>query len=182
MDSSYVVSYCSPTRYCPFPFPLFSVPAPRAYCTGAYCHVHVYRTVPLLPGDLSFDLLSPGKPSCISLCTYFAQYIHLSPVLSVELCSSLYCSQSAGAPACPTLGSSSSLDSSRNSRADALSRCPYHQHGDDEDNLAQVMLKPERFRILANQRGHLAVVADKALLKRIRECSDREPEVVEALA
>ena len=44
------------------------------------------------------------------------------------------------------------------------------------------MLKPERFRILANQRGHLAVVADKALLKRIRECSDREPEVVEALA
>ena len=114
LDSSYVVSYCSPTRYCPFPFPLFSVPAPRAYCTGAYCHVHVYRTVPLLPGDLSFDLLSPGKPSCISLCTYFAQYIHLSPVLSVELCSSLYCSQSAGAPACLPLGSSSSLDSSCN--------------------------------------------------------------------
>ena len=114
LDPSYVVPYCSPTCYCPFPFPLFSVPAPRAYCTGAYCHVHVYRTVPLLPGDLSFDLLSPGKPSCISLCTYFAQYIHLSPVLSVELCSSLYCSQSAGAPACLTLGSSSSLDSSRN--------------------------------------------------------------------
>ena len=43
-------------------------------------------------------------------------------------------------------------------------------------------MKPERFRILANQRGHLAVVADKALLKRIRKCSDREPEVVEALA
>ena len=117
LDSSYVVSYCSPTRYCPFPFPLFSVPAPRAYCTGAYCHVHVYRTVPLLPGDLSFDLLSPGKPSCISLCTYFAQYILLSPVLSVELCSSLYCSQSAGAPACLALGSSSSLDSSRNTNS-----------------------------------------------------------------
>ena len=114
LDSSYVVSYCSPTRYCPFPVPLFFVPAPRAYCTSAYCHVHVYSTVPLLPGDLSFDLLSPGKPSCISLCTYFAQYILLSPVLSVELCSSLYCSQSAGAPACLTLGSSSSLDSSRN--------------------------------------------------------------------
>ena len=114
LDSSYVVFYCSPTRYCPFPFPLFPVPAPRAYCTSAYCHVHVYSTVPLLPGDLSFDLLSPGKPSCISLCTYFAQYIHLSPVLSVELCSSLYCSQSAGAPACLALGSSSLLDSSRN--------------------------------------------------------------------
>ena len=114
MGSSYVVSHCSPTRYCPLSVPLFSIPAPHAYCTGAYCHVHVYRTVPLLPGDLSFDLLSPGKPSCISLCTYFAQYIHLSPVLSVELCSSLYCSQSAGAPACLVLGSSSSLDSSRN--------------------------------------------------------------------
>ena len=37
-----------------------------------------------------------------------------------------------------------------NGRADALSRRPDHQHGDDEDNLAQVMLKPERFRILAN--------------------------------
>ena len=120
LDSSYVVSYCSPTRYCPFPVPLFFVPAPCAYCTGAYCHVHVYRTVPLLPGDLSFDLLSPGKPSCISLCTYFAQYIHLSPVLSVELCSSLYCSQSAGAPACLVLGSSSSLDSSRNSSAQCV--------------------------------------------------------------
>ena len=35
------------------------------------------------------------------------------------------------------------------------------------------MLKPERFRILANQREHLTVVADKALLKCIRECSDR---------
>ena len=114
LDSSYVVSYCSPTRYCSFPFSLFLIPALRAYCTGAYCHVHVYRTVPLLPGDLSFDLLSPGKPSCISLCTYFAQYIHLSPVLSVELCSSLYCSQSAGTPACLALGSSSSLNSSRN--------------------------------------------------------------------
>ena len=114
MDPSYVVSHCSPTCYCSFPFPLFPVPTPCAYCTGAYCHVHIYRTVPLLPGDLSFDLLSPGKPSCISLCTYFAQYIHLSPVLSVELCSSLYCSQSAGAPACLALGSSSSLDSSCN--------------------------------------------------------------------
>ena len=127
LDSSYVVSYCSPTRYCPFPFPLFSVPAPRAYCTGAYCHVHVYRTVPLLPGDLSFDLLSPGKPSCISLCTYFAQYIHLSPVLSVELCSSLYCSQSAGAPACLALGSSSSLDSSRNTRSKLPLQAPAPQ-------------------------------------------------------
>ena len=128
MDSSYVVSYCSPTRYCPFPVPLFFVPAPRAYCTGAYCHVHVYRTVPLLPGDLSFDLLSPGKPSCISLCTYFAQYIHLSPVLSVELCSSLYCSQSAGAPACLTLSSPSSLDSSRNTRSKLPYRHQRHNH------------------------------------------------------
>ena len=68
-----------------------------------------------------------------------------------------------------------------NGKADGLSRRPDHQHGDEEDNLAQVMLRPEQFRILANRQGHLAVVADKALLKRIRECPDREPEVIEAL-
>ena len=137
MGHSSVVSYCSPTRYCPFPFPLFFVPAPRAYCTSAYCHVHVYRTVPLLPGDLSFDLLSPGKPSCISLCTYFAQYILLSPVLSVELCSSLYCSQSAGAPACLTLGSSSLLDSSRNTLEGSFNlmlRLGVERRGEDEQD------------------------------------------------
>ena len=43
------------------------------------------------------------------------------------------------------------------------------------------MLRPEQFRLLAARRGHNAVVADKALLKRIRTCSEREQEVAEAL-
>lgn len=68
-----------------------------------------------------------------------------------------------------------------NGRADALSRRPDYQHGDGEDNLARVVLRPEQFRILASRRGHLAVVPDKALLKRIRKCQDFEPAVVEAL-
>lgn len=43
------------------------------------------------------------------------------------------------------------------------------------------MLKPEHFRISASQRGHAAVVADKGLLRRIRECSEKDKEVADAL-
>ena len=68
-----------------------------------------------------------------------------------------------------------------NGRADALSRRPDHQKDDADDNLDQIVLRPEQFRLLAARRGHNAVVADKALLKRIRTCSEREQEVAEAL-
>lgn len=59
---------------------------------------------------------------------------------------------------------------------DALSQNPDHHKSDEEDNLGQVMLKPEHFRISASQRGHAAVVADKGLLRRIRECSGKDKE------
>ena len=45
---------------------------------GTHCSVHVYKTCTLLPGDFSFDLLSPGKPCCILAHQLLAQYI-LSP-------------------------------------------------------------------------------------------------------
>ena len=77
-----------------FPFLLlFRVPCSRT-CTlllslfhaivpSVYCSSHVFRQFCSLPGDSSFDLLSPGKPSCISLCRYFAQYTScLQPCLS----------------------------------------------------------------------------------------------------
>ena len=36
--------------------------------------------------------------------------------------------------------------------------------------------------MLAAKRGHLSVVPEKALLRRIHECGEREQEVVDALS
>ena len=69
-----------------------------------------------------------------------------------------------------------------NGRADALSRRPDHQRDDADDNLSRVLLQPERFRVLAAKRGHLSVVPEKALLRCIHECGEREQEVVDALS
>ncbi|KAF9799377.1 hypothetical protein IEO21_10574 [Rhodonia placenta] len=68
-----------------------------------------------------------------------------------------------------------------NGKADALSRRSDHQVGDEDDNTDQVVLKQERFRIAATQRGHASVTADQSLLKRIRECSEKDRVVAEAL-
>ena len=72
--------------------------------------------------------------SCLQVSPHVFRSVHtslntynLSPVLSVELCSSLYCSQSAGAPACLTLGSPSLLDSSRNTRSKLPLQAPAPQ-------------------------------------------------------
>ena len=69
-----------------------------------------------------------------------------------------------------------------NGRVDALSRRPDHQKDDADDNLNRVLLQPDRFRVLAAKRGHMSVVPEKALLRRIRDCGEREQEVVEALS
>ncbi|PIL25456.1 hypothetical protein GSI_13346 [Ganoderma sinense ZZ0214-1] len=69
-----------------------------------------------------------------------------------------------------------------NGRADALSRRPDHQTDDADDNLDRVLLQPDRFRVLAAKRGHMSVVPEKALLRRIRECGEREQEVADALS
>ena len=66
-------------------------------------------------------------------------------------------------------------------KADSLSRCPDHQHSDNDDNLARVVLKPELFRLAAARKGHASVVSDRAILRRIRKCSDKDKEVADAL-
>ncbi|KAF9794713.1 hypothetical protein IEO21_11166 [Rhodonia placenta] len=68
-----------------------------------------------------------------------------------------------------------------NGKADALSCRSDHQVGDEDDNTDQVVLKQERFCIAATQRGHASVTADQSLLKCIRECSDKDRAVAEAL-
>ena len=68
-----------------------------------------------------------------------------------------------------------------NGRADALSRRPDHRVDDADDNLAQVVLCHDQFRVLAACRGHAAVVADKAILRQIHECPSKDAEVVDAL-
>ncbi|PIL31772.1 hypothetical protein GSI_06476 [Ganoderma sinense ZZ0214-1] len=69
-----------------------------------------------------------------------------------------------------------------NGRADALSRRPDHQTDDADDNLDRVLLQPDWFRVLAAKRGHMSVVPKKALLRRIRECGEREQEVADVLS
>lgn len=68
-----------------------------------------------------------------------------------------------------------------NGAPDALSRQPHHQKSNEEDNLGQIVLKLERFRIALSQRGQASAVANKALIRRIRECLEKDREVAEAL-
>lgn len=65
---------------------------------------------------------------------------------------------------------------------DGFSRRPDHAVGSADDNKSQIVLKPEVFRLAASRRGHAAVVQDDALIRRIRDCSDKDKEVVEALS
>lgn len=67
-------------------------------------------------------------------------------------------------------------------KSDTLSRQGQHEVKDEEDNLSQVVLNPEMFRAAASQRGQASVVPDQKLLQRIRECSEKDVEVAEALA
>lgn len=68
-----------------------------------------------------------------------------------------------------------------NGCANALSRRPDHQVGNEDNNLNQVMLRPEQFRLATARRGHAAVIPDTALLRRIRTCSNKDQEVAMAL-
>lgn len=49
-------------------------------------------------------------------------------------------------------------------KPNALSRDNRFKISDGDDNLDQIMLKPEHFRILAATRGHAQMVADNELL------------------
>ncbi len=64
---------------------------------------------------------------------------------------------------------------------DALLHHVNHHVNDMDDNLVQVVLRPEQIHILAVQRGHASVIADKALLRKIRACPTCDMEVIEAL-
>jgi hypothetical protein len=52
-------------------------------------------------------------------------------------------------------------------KPDTLSRRADHFKSDADDNLARIVLKPEKIRILATKRGHASVVNDRPLLKEI---------------
>ena len=64
-----------------------------------------------------------------------------------------------------------------NTRADPLSRLPTHKVLDSEDNRDQIVLKLEQFKIAA-----ATALADPSPLEQhIRDCTEREQEVVQAL-
>ena len=64
-----------------------------------------------------------------------------------------------------------------NTRADPLSRLLTHEVLDSEDNRDQIVLKPEQFKIAAAT----ALADPSPLEQRIRDCTEREQEVVQAL-
>ena len=66
-------------------------------------------------------------------------------------------------------------------KPDALSRQKHHHVADADDNLGQVVLKPEQFKTAASRRGHMRVVPDQSLLRRIRNCETKDKGVAEAL-
>jgi hypothetical protein len=69
----------------------------------------------------------------------------------------------------------------QNDKADRLSRRSDHGRGVENDNSDCVLLKLEYFRVNAMKRGQILVQGEKTLLKEIRECTEREPEVMQAL-
>jgi len=68
-----------------------------------------------------------------------------------------------------------------NDVADALSRRPDHREGVEKDNTNVVLLKPEYFQVRAIKRGQILIEGEKSLLRKIRQCNERDPEVVQAL-
>ena len=67
-------------------------------------------------------------------------------------------------------------------KSDTLTRQSQHEVKDNDDNHEQVVLPADRFRVLASQRGQASVVPDRDLLKRIRNCSEKDATVADALA
>ena len=66
-------------------------------------------------------------------------------------------------------------------RSDPLSRRTDHKEGVDRDNSDRVLLDPKFFQIRATRPGSVTTVGDVELRKRIRECPQRDQEVVKAL-
>ena len=67
-------------------------------------------------------------------------------------------------------------------KADALSRRIDHKRGVEEDNKNVTLLKPEYFRICAMHQGHLLIDSSETeMLSKIRQCSEMDDEVVEAV-
>jgi transposase InsO family protein len=67
-------------------------------------------------------------------------------------------------------------------KADVLSRRVDHKRGVEEDNANITLLKPEYFRVCALRQGHLLIDgSEKAMLSKIRQCTDMDEEVVKAV-
>ena len=62
--------------------------------------------------------------------------------------------------------------------SDPLSRFSTHEVTDAEDNRDQIVLKPDHFKVIAAT----AFTETLPLEKRIRECTERETEVLQALS
>jgi hypothetical protein len=69
----------------------------------------------------------------------------------------------------------------QNDKADRLSQRSDHGRGVENDNSDRMLLKPEYFQVNAMKRGQILVQGEKTLLKEIRECTEREPKVMQAL-
>ena len=67
-------------------------------------------------------------------------------------------------------------------KADALSRHIDHKRGVEEDNKNVTLLNPKYFRICAMHQGHLLIDSlETEMLSKIRQCSEMDDEVVEAM-
>ena len=66
-------------------------------------------------------------------------------------------------------------------KSDPLSRRADHREGVDEDNANRVLLDPKYFRIRATRPGAVTSLGDDDLRSRIKNCSERDKEVVSAL-
>jgi hypothetical protein len=69
----------------------------------------------------------------------------------------------------------------QNNKADCLSWRSDHEEGVENDNSNHMLLKLEYFQVNAMRRGQVLVQGEKTLLKEIRECTEQEPEVMQAL-
>ena len=69
----------------------------------------------------------------------------------------------------------------KSQQADPLSRNPEFFIEDADDNLNQVVLKAEHFKIATSYRGQIDVIPNTTLLKQIRECQEQDGEVAEVI-
>jgi len=68
-----------------------------------------------------------------------------------------------------------------NDVANALSRRLDHKEEVEKDNTDIILLKPEYFQVRVTKRGQILIKGEKSLLRRIIQCNEHDPEVIQAL-